>query len=151
MIRKIIFCLGSNVGNRESYLKLANEHLENRLNLKHIKTSSILQNKALLLENSPKEWDVDFYNIAISANINLDKFPPLEILNIVKEIEINIGRRDRGRWAPREIDIDIAAIDDIRIKEDVLEIPHRGIFQRDFFLKTISEIEPEILEKLRNV
>jgi 2-amino-4-hydroxy-6-hydroxymethyldihydropteridine diphosphokinase len=103
----------------------------------------------MLLDNSPKEWDMDFYNIAFSADIDFDKFTPLEILKTTQKIESELGKINRGKWAPREIDIDIAAIEDLRIDcDNILQIPHLGLFKRDFFLKTIKEIEPKILEKL---
>ena len=150
MKNKIIFCLGSNIGDRKFYLQEAVQMLQIKLELENLKQSSILENKALLLANSPKEWNIDFYNIALSADINLEKFPPLEILKIIKQIEVALGRIDRGLWSPREIDIDIAAIDDLKINQgELLQIPHPGLFKRDFFLKTITEIEPEILEKLK--
>jgi len=146
-MKKIIFCLGSNIGDRNFYLQEAVKALQVKLELVNLKQSSILENKALLLPNSPKEWDIDFYNIAVSANVNLEKFPPLEILKIVKQIEIKLGRVDRGKWSPREIDIDIAVIDGLKIDQgETLQIPHPQLFNRDFFLKTIAEIEPEILE-----
>ncbi len=149
MTNKIIFCLGSNVGDRKFYLQNAVQALQKNLDLVDLKQSSILENKALLMPNSPKEWDVDFYNIAVSANVNLNKFPPLEILKTIKKIEIDLGRKDRGKWSPREIDIDIVAIDDLRIDQGkTLQIPHPQLFKRDFFLKTIEEIEPEILKRL---
>ena len=148
---KIIFCLGSNVGDRNFYLQEAVKDLQIELGLVDLKQSSVLENKALLLPNSPKEWNVNFYNIAISAYINLEKFPPLEILKIIKQIEIKLGRVDRGKWSPREIDIDIAAIENLIVNQgELLQIPHPQLFNRDFFLKTIAEIEPEILENLKN-
>ncbi len=151
ILGKIIFCLGSNIGNRNFYLQEAVKFLQIRLELKNIKQSSILENKALLLPNSPPEWDIDFYNIALSADINLEKFFPLEILKITQQIEIDLGKIYRGKWSPREIDIDIVAIDDLKIDcQETLQIPHPQLFKRDFFLKTIAEIEPKILEKLRN-
>ncbi|MFT6106420.1 MAG: 2-amino-4-hydroxy-6-hydroxymethyldihydropteridine diphosphokinase [Rickettsiales bacterium] len=147
--KRIIFCLGSNIDDRKYYLDSAVKKLQKNLNLTNPKTSSTLENKAMLLDNSPKEWDMDFYNIAFSADIEFDKFTPLEILRITQKIEIDLGKINRGKWAPREIDIDIVAIDDLRIDfTDTLHIPHLGLFERDFFLKTIKEIEPEILEKL---
>jgi 2-amino-4-hydroxy-6-hydroxymethyldihydropteridine diphosphokinase len=150
-MKKIIFCLGSNIGDRNFYLQEAIKALQIKLGLVDLKQSSILENKALLLPNSPKEWDINFYNIAVSAHINLNKFPPLEILKIIKKIEIDLGRKDRGKWAPREIDIDIAVIDDLKIDQgETLQIPHLQLFKRDFFLKTIEEIEPEILKNLKN-
>ncbi|MFT5703151.1 MAG: 2-amino-4-hydroxy-6-hydroxymethyldihydropteridine diphosphokinase [Rickettsiales bacterium] len=149
-IKRIIFCLGSNIGDRQNYLDLAVKELQENLELQKIKISSVLENKALLLDGAPKEWDMDFYNIAVSADINCEKFEPLAILKITQQIEINLGKVKRGKWSPREIDIDIAAIEDLRIDlGEILKIPHIGIFQRDFFLKTIMEIEPEILNKIR--
>lgn len=150
-MKKIIFCLGSNIGDRNFYLQEAIKALQIKLGLVDLKQSSILENKALLLPNSPKEWDINFYNIAVSAHINLNKFSPLEILKIIKKIEIDLGRKDRGKWAPREIDIDIAVIDDLKIDQgETLQIPHLQLFKRDFFLKTIEEVEPEILKNLKN-
>ena len=148
-MNKVVFCLGSNVGDRTFNLNRAVLLLEERLGIENVKQSSILENKALLLPNSPTEWDVDFYNIAVSGDINLEIFSPLKILQIIKQIEIDIGRIDRGKWSPREIDIDIIMVDDLTINnKDVLQIPHLGLFERDFFLKTINEIEPELLKKI---
>jgi 2-amino-4-hydroxy-6-hydroxymethyldihydropteridine diphosphokinase len=148
---RIIFCLGSNIGDCKSYLIKATDLLRTRLELTELRQSSILQNKALLLPKSPPEWDMDFYNIAISGNINNKIFDPLMILDIIQQIEQDLGRIDRGKWSPREIDIDILAINNLKINlGTVLQVPHKELFKRDFFLKTATEIEPEILAKLQN-
>ena len=152
MIQRIIFGLGSNLGDREFHLEEAIYQLENNLNLKNPKKSKTLKNPAMLLPNSPKEWELEFLNMAFSADINLKEFAPEKILEIVKEIEKKIGRIDREKWAPREIDIDILAINDMHIHfAERLIIPHPGLIHRDFFLKTVEEIEPEILKKLQAI
>ena len=151
MVNKIIFGIGSNLGDRELFLNKAKQELIENLELKNSKTSKILQNKALLLENSPLSWDIDFFNIAFSGEINLEKFPPLEILKIAKKIENQIGRINRGKWGPREIDIDILAIDNLQFSYDnILQIPHQELFNRDFFMDKFQEIEPEIFHILKN-
>jgi 2-amino-4-hydroxy-6-hydroxymethyldihydropteridine diphosphokinase len=148
-MNKIIFALGSNLGDREVFLSKAVERLTSQLHMRDTKTSTILQNKALLLKDSPKSWDIDFFNIAFSGDLQMDKFPPLEILRIIKSIECYLGRVDRGRWSPREIDIDILAIDDLYFDFDkILQIPHRELFNRDFFIDKFREIEPVIFNKL---
>ena len=108
---KIIFGLGSNLGNRKLNLDLAVEKLKNNLALTNIKRSKIFENPALLLENSPLEWNIDFFNIALCADIDLTKFSPQKILEIIKKIEAELGRKASQKWAPREIDIDILAIE----------------------------------------
>lgn len=139
--KKIIFVLGSNIGNRKLYLENAIKKLTSELELVNIKTSSILENKAMLLPNSPEEWNIDFLNQALSGDINLAKFSPLKILEITKKIEIDLGRKNRGKWAPREIDIDIALIEDLKLDLPELKIPHPGVFEREFFKKTINETQ----------
>lgn len=145
-VKKIIFGLGSNLGDKKSYLEKAVLELIERLELVNLKQSKILKNPALLLPDSPSEWNQEFFNIAVSAEIDLQKFSPEKILEIVKKIEVDLGRVDRGRWAPREIDIDILWIENLAVNLGRrLIIPHPELKNRDFFLKTIREIESDIL------
>ena len=147
---KIIFGLGSNLGNRALNLENAVQLLTKNLELKNIKTSEMLENKALLKPDSPKEWDIDFFNIAMSADVDLVKFSPEKILEIIKNIEKEIGRKASPTWAPREIDIDILAIEDLIIDlGEKLQIPHKEIENRDFFKKTLQEIEPDWINPLK--
>ena len=143
VVKRIIFGLGSNLGDRESYLDSAVAELERELLLSNSRKSKIFRNPAMLLPNSPAEWNVEFFNIAFSANIDSQKFSPEKILEIVKKIEKNLGRKEREKWSPREIDIDILAIGNLRINlGKKLTIPHPGMLERDFFIQTVREIEP---------
>ncbi len=148
--RIIVFGIGSNLGNRKAFIKLAIDMLRQRLLLNNIKKSSMIENPAMLLPDSPKEWDKDFMNIVICADIDLTKFSPIDILKIIKNIEIDLGREVKHKWAPREIDIDILAIDDMKIDfDEKLTIPHKGLFQRDFFINGFKEIAPELFLKIK--
>jgi len=151
MQHKIIFGLGSNLGDRENNIAMAVDSLASQLSLANLKKSKILVNKALLKPDAPKEWDLDFFNIAVSADIDLQQFSPEKILEITQKIEKQIGRKRneyKVLWAPREIDIDILAIDNLVIDlGKKLRIPHHALLERDFFLQTIAEIENEWLTK----
>ena len=143
--KKIIFGLGSNLGDKKSCLEKAVLELVDRLELTNLKQSQIFKNPALLLPNSPPQWNQEFFNIAVSASIDLEKFAPEKILEIVKKIEVALGRQERGKWAPREIDIDILWIENVVVDLGIkLIIPHPELKNRDFFLKTIAEIEPNL-------
>ena len=147
-MKRIAFVLGSNLGDRKSNLDQAIKSLELQLNLSKIKISNPLENKALLKPGAPKEWDRDFLNIAVSGDVNLEELPPLEILKILHEIEVKLGRkRDGSCWAPRTIDIDIAFIEDLVFDEDGLQIPHKEMRNRDFFMIPLLEIEKYFVEK----
>ncbi len=144
LIKRIIFGLGSNLGDKKSYLNQAVKKLEENLFLTDIKKSKIFKNPALLLPNSPEEWNQEFFNISVSANVDLEKFSPEKILEIIGNIEKDLGRKESERWAPREIDIDILTIEELVINiGSKLIVPHYDLLNRDFFLQTIKEIEPD--------
>jgi 2-amino-4-hydroxy-6-hydroxymethyldihydropteridine diphosphokinase len=58
-------------------------------------------------------------------------------------IEKEIGRVERSRWGPREIDIDILLYGDRVINETVMTIPHAEMVNRRFVLQPLAEIAPE--------
>ena len=141
--KRIIFGLGSNLGDRNFYLDQAVLELESQLSLVNLKRSQILKNPAMLLPNSPKEWDREFFNIALSADVDLQRFSAEGILKVIKAIEKKLERQKREKWAPREIDIDILLIEKTKIDlGEKLKIPHYDLENRDFFLITMEEIEP---------
>jgi len=147
---KIVFGIGSNLGDRQRHLNIAIEKLTKYLFLENLKISSIFKNPAMLPKNAPKSWDMDFLNLALSGDIDMNKFSVEQILKIVKKIEEEIGRKSIERWSPREIDIDILMIDQlIYNNKNLLNVPHVGLFERDFFYLTTQEIEPQMLELMK--
>ncbi len=144
---KIILALGSNLGDRSFNIKAAIDLLTQELQLENVKKSTDFANAALLKTDAPADWNLEFINCALSADIDLAKFPPQKILQIIKKIEEKLGRTTQGEsyklWAPRLIDIDILALGNLVIDEDNLKIPHIALLEREFFLKPFCEIEPE--------
>ena len=71
---------------------------------------------------------------------------PAELLTKLKEIEKNIGRVERGRNMPREIDLDVVWYEDYVSKPpSVPAIPHPGAHQRRFVLEPLNDIAPDLL------
>ena len=135
---KIALGLGSNLGNRQQNLTDAIARLSTVLH--NITTSSILNNKAMLLPGSPKEWDIDFLNCVIVGESNLK---PKQLLQEIKSIEHEMGREPKEKWEPRLIDIDILTYDDLYFATENLIIPHPGLLQRDFAIGLLAEIWPD--------
>lgn len=134
----IILGLGSNVGDRLSYLDRAVKRLSGFIY--GIRLSSILESKALLPENAPASWDSSFLNMALMANTVL---PAHVLIEEIKRLEADLGRSTRGKWGPREIDIDILAYDDLIISNDRIRIPHPELLNRDFALLPFAELAPD--------
>lgn len=136
---EIILGIGSNVGNKLNNIKLAIQKLVNTQIISNVKISNLYESKALLPDNAPKNWDINFYNLAICAETTLT---PQILLSKIKNIEAEIGRINRGVWSPREIDIDILAYGDNIIKDDNLTIPHKFFIARPFAILPALEVAP---------
>ena len=130
--------LGSNIADKVNYIKQAIDFIE-RHPITVIQTSSLYQSAALLPPGAPKEWDMPFVNAVIAIKTPLSC---TELLDTTQTIEQQMGRKDRGKWGPREIDIDIIAYHDQIIQTDLLHVPHPLMHQRSFVLQPLAEIAP---------
>lgn len=133
----VIFGLGSNVGSREENLRAAIDALSGFVT--NMRSSRLYESKALLPEGAPDDWSLPFLNMAAIGETYLS---PQEIFKRIKIIENDIGRKKRGIWAPREIDIDILCMGGIIVDTPELSIPHKEMKKRDFVLLPLAEIAP---------
>lgn len=69
---------------------------------------------------------------------------PEELLEKLHEIEKEAHRERIIRWGPRTLDLDILLYDDLVMENDELIIPHVEMHMRDFVLKPLSEIAPNV-------
>lgn len=131
---RIYLSLGTNLGNRE-------------LNLDAVKGE--LPPQAKILDCSPvyqtEPWGYldqpDFLNQVLAVETSLS---PRELLEYIKGIEKNIGRKPSFRFGPRIVDIDILFYGDRIIQEEDLVIPHPRIKDRAFVLIPLADIDPDL-------
>ncbi|RLC51487.1 MAG: 2-amino-4-hydroxy-6-hydroxymethyldihydropteridine diphosphokinase [Candidatus Cloacimonadota bacterium] len=64
--------------------------------------------------------------------------------------EINMGRIRHEKWGPRIIDIDMLFYSNEIIEDEDLIIPHPGIAQREFVLRSLIELCPEFTHPILN-
>lgn len=133
----VVLGLGSNIGDRLGNLRMACRFLADVVLFPRV--SAIYESAALLPEGAPPEWDIAYYNMALSGETALS---PQELLHSIKRVECKLGRQDRGRWGPREIDIDILAYDAHIVTDSNLIIPHAGLLERDFALVPLADVQP---------
>lgn len=135
----IILGLGSNLNNKIDYIKQSIDLIRSDV-LSNVKLSPLYQSPALLPENAPKDWNIPFINMAIMGATSLS---PQQLLSKIKKIEQVIGRKHRGIWGPREIDIDILAYHTDIVSSDSLQIPHLHLAKRSFALVPFADLAPD--------
>lgn len=64
-------------------------------------------------------------------------------MKICKNIELELKRKKRFKWGPREIDLDILYYEDLVFEDENLKIPHKYIFERDFVIVPLNDISPD--------
>lgn len=130
MKERVYIAFGSNVGDRLGYIVRAVEELKALGRITGVST----------VYESPA-WGVkeqgDFLNGVLELYTNLQ---PEGLLSELKNIEKKLGRKERARWGPREIDLDIVFYGDLVYESDELTIPHRHMHERDFVLVPLIEL-----------
>jgi len=72
------------------------------------------------------------------------------LLSFTKSVETKIGREKTIKWGPRKIDIDILTFNNMIFEDDEIFIPHKDLSRRDFVLRPLIEIAPELIHPLYN-
>ena len=139
---ELYLLFGSNLGNREKNLKNALSLINNSIG-KIVVKSNIYETEPWGISDQPL-----FLNQVIKA---LTSFSPYEVLQKIKKIEGDLGRKRYEKWAARIIDIDMLYYDDLVINTRDLKIPHPEIINRRFTLAPLTEIAPDFVHPVANV
>lgn len=125
---KVVLLLGSNLGDQKKNL----EHALQKISEGGHKISQTSE----FLITDPVEFVSSniFCNI---ASVIFTRLSPIQLLDFVKSIEIEMGRindsTSSGGYSDRIIDIDIIKYNDLKFRSERLEIPHqKHLFERDF-------------------
>ena len=126
-----IVALGSNLGDREGYLRLAIEGLGTVTRMSQVYETDPV--------GGPSGQDA-FLNMVVEVRTILD---PYAFLRRCRQIEADGMRQRTVRWGPRTLDVDVLFYEDITIDDRELTIPHPRYAERRFVLAPLADIAPE--------
>lgn len=145
----VYFSLGTNLGDKEQNLRTAIQKIEKQIG-KVISLSAFYA-------TAPWGFTSDnaFLNAALCAETSLS---PFEVLQITQEIEREMGRTHKsvnGAYGDRVIDIDLLlyfASDGTPVLLDTpeLKLPHLLMHERDFVMRPLVEIAPDVVHPVFN-
>ena len=127
--------LGANIGDPPAQLAEAITRMAAHPAVSVVRQSSVLTTKPWGKTDQP-----DFANQAVAVETSLE---PLELLDVILGIELDMGRVRQEVWGPRLIDIDIIAYERVEMDTTKLILPHRFAHERDFVLDPLREISPD--------
>ena len=129
--------LGSNLGERWSYLRQAVVWLESQPQIEVVAVSPVYETEPI---GGPEQGA--YLNLVVELATTL---PPRELLAHCLEAEQLAGRLRRERWGPRTLDVDVLWIENVTLNEPDLSIPHQRMWQRRFVMIPLAELAPEFL------
>ena len=127
--------MGSNLGNREGYLKQAIAHLAQNPGIEVVRCSRFYDSEPKYFRDQPR-----FLNCVIEIRTRL---MPDALLQICQSIEETLGREKSFRYGPRVIDLDILFYGLQVIQKPNLQIPHPHLRERRFVLEPLCELNPD--------
>lgn len=128
--------LGSNQKSPERQIRKAIELIRTMPSTSVSRVSSLYWTKAWGLP-----MQQDFCNAMVEIHTTLN---PVLLLKWCHKIEARHCRTRKKNWGPRTLDIDIIFYGKRRISTDILTIPHPYFSSRDFVLRPLLEINPNI-------
>jgi 2-amino-4-hydroxy-6-hydroxymethyldihydropteridine diphosphokinase len=138
-VKTVYLSLGSNIGERQAYLRQAVEQL-GAAEVHVLRRSSVFETEPQ--DIGDQGW---FLNAVIEAETELF---PLQLLGRTQRIEQELGRRRQKRGGPRTIDIDLLLYGNVAIRTPQLEIPHPRMTMRRFVLEPLAQIAPDLRHPL---
>lgn len=124
--------LGSNLGERQQYLRRAIDALHETKGIAVLQESPVYETAAVGFTDQP-----DFLNMTIHVQTTLT---PEELLDKALSIEKQLGRTREVKWGPRTIDIDILFYGKLVTKTEKLIVPHPYLHERAFVLLPLRDI-----------
>jgi dihydroneopterin aldolase/2-amino-4-hydroxy-6-hydroxymethyldihydropteridine diphosphokinase len=131
---KAYLALGSNMGDKEGYIRQALQGMDANPEIRVGKCSTLIRTAPY----GGVEQD-DFLNGAVEIETLL---PPLELLEELHRLEQNANRERKIHWGPRTLDLDILLYDNDIISVEQLMVPHPDMLNRTFVLEPMAEIAP---------
>lgn len=135
----VFLLLGSNLGDRQAFLKNARDHIETGV-APIISPSSVYETQSWGKTDEP-----DYLNQVLYLKTNI---APRALLEKILGIETLLGRRREEKWGSRTIDIDILFYGQDIINENSLVIPHPELHKRMFTLEPLNELAPDFIHPI---
>jgi 2-amino-4-hydroxy-6-hydroxymethyldihydropteridine diphosphokinase len=129
----VYVALGSNLGDREGYLRAARDALASLPDTRLIEASTIEETAPLSGMQQPP-----YLNQMVLLETRME---PRALLQALQEIERRLGRERTERWGARTLDLDIVQFGNRRVNEHDLIIPHPELSNRDFWRRELAELQ----------
>jgi len=134
-MRRVYIALGGNLGDVPAAFISARAAIAALPNTVISASSQLYRTAAIGPPGQP-----DYCNAIIAAKTTIQPLPLLDALQLIENLH---GRVRSVHWGARTLDLDIIAIDDEIIELPRLSVPHMLMYERQFVLRPLCDIQPD--------
>jgi 2-amino-4-hydroxy-6-hydroxymethyldihydropteridine diphosphokinase len=132
--RRAYLGIGSNLGDRLSFLQLAVDHLARTEGVTVAAVSPVYETAPVGGPEQP-----DYLNAVVAVDTALSAH---DLLRIAQGIEAAAERVRTVRWGPRTLDVDVLLVGEERVDEPDLVVPHPRLAERAFVVVPLADLDP---------
>ncbi len=127
--------MGSNLGDREAYLRQAVAGIPDFVAVSPVYESAPSG-------GPPEEAHRNYLNAVAALETGLS---PRQLLELADRLEKQAERVRTVRWGPRTLDVDVLLVADLVIDEPDLIVPHPRMEERAFVLAPLADLDPSLV------
>lgn len=135
---RVVVALGANLGDRGSTLRAAARAVAALPGVHPVASSHEVESVAVTLDGRD-DTKPRYRNAVVVVDTDLE---PQAFLDALHGIEDEHGRTRDVRWGDRTLDLDVVAVDDLRIDTATLTVPHPRAAERAFVLAPWLDADP---------
>jgi 2-amino-4-hydroxy-6-hydroxymethyldihydropteridine diphosphokinase len=127
--------LGSNLGDRRRYLAEAVASLSGVVGVSPVYETEPVGGPG---------GQGSYLNLVVELDTTLT---PRELLGVCHRLEAAAGRVREERWGPRTLDVDVLLVDDLRLDDPDLQVPHPRMYERNFVMAPLADLAPDVVAR----
>ena len=132
---RAFLALGSNLGDRDRYLRDAIERLRDA----GLRAVSPVYETAPV--GGPEQGP--YLNVVVELDT---KASARELLELCQQLETAARRVRTAHWGPRTLDADVVWVDGVTVDEADLVVPHPRMWARRFVLAPLRDLAPDLVD-----
>ncbi len=129
--------IGSNLGDRWSYLRLAARELRATPRVVVVRASHVYETAPV----GPAGQGA-YLNAVLALETSM---AAIDLLRVLQRLEGAALRRRAVRWGPRTLDLDLLLYGGAVVETPILTVPHPGLVSRRFVLAPLAELCPDLV------
>lgn len=136
MTRAAHIAFGANLGNPEETFRQVLGRLSSTRGIKEVRSSPLYRTAPA---GGPEGQD-KYVNGVIEVRADLSS---LELFDVLRSLETDMGRTRETTWGPRLIDLDLVLMGDEVMVTSTLIVPHPRMHRRWFVLRPLADLDPD--------